>query len=148
MKSKLGSEIPKHFTVRSPRLTNRHIIWHSSAAPPIFLFFVVKDFTILHSVSFRKINIFSFNSKFCKFFFPKIHSFSVSSDSKFVVSAKNRDEKFLRIKPYFFGQKFKHPSNLLLFKIISKRPISKHFKKSRMAIITHFLYILRSETFL
>jgi hypothetical protein len=56
--------------------------------------------------------------------------------------------KTLRIEFQFIDKKFIPPVQLFVLKIISQRPITEHFEKSVVTIVTHFIYILGTETLL
>ncbi|MNL33433.1 hypothetical protein D3C87_1553450 [compost metagenome] len=50
------------------------------------------------------------------------------------------------IKSDNISQKFKEPTNLLLFKVITHAPVTKHLKKCRMAVIAYVFNVLRTKT--
>ena len=58
----------------------------------------------------------------------------------FVVFQIHAGVQALRIKAGYFCEKLPCPSNRLMFKVISKREISQHFKKGAMSCC--FAYIL------
>ena len=54
----------------------------------------------------------------------------------------------LWIESHLLGQKFPHPSDLLLLEIVPERPVPEHLEKCRVAIVADFFDISRPETFL
>src|SRR3989339_1090923 len=136
------SEIPKHLRIGSTRLSKRHGLWLSRTRPPVLRLVIIKDSPSLHAIFFCEIYILCINTDGLKCFFPKIDCLCITRNTKSVVATKNSDKKLLWIQTNLFNKKFKHPRNLFLFKIITERPVSKHFKKSRMTIIANFFDIL------
>ncbi len=73
----------------------------------------------------------------------------VPDRKRLVILPVNRRIKPVRLKPQHFRQKLPRPRDRFLFKIITKRKISEHFKKCQMSRRpAHILNITGADTFL
>ncbi|MNY00582.1 hypothetical protein D3C86_1330820 [compost metagenome] len=63
-----------------------------------------------------------------------------------LVTDETGDVDLAWIKSDNISEEFKEPTNLLLFKIITHAPVTKHLKEGRMAVIANIFDILSAKT--
>ena len=115
----------EHFAVRSARTGN------SCRSPPVILLGKIEYTTLIYTALFPE---------FCAL---------IISRAVFV-ACENRNGKMLRIytEILLIGKEFIAPSYLLLFKIVTERPVSEHLKERAVACVADFVYISRTNTLL
>jgi len=147
--SEIRTEVIEHFRVWTTRFPYGHIEGHSGSRPPVLFLPVVKYMLTSDDTMYLRIfsdsDIETFRSKE---FFPEIRRVGIARKSEGSIPFEARNIKILRIEAQLFYEKCPHPSNLFFFEIVTERPVSEHLEKSRVAIVSHFFYILRTETFL
>ena len=142
----LLTKIVEHFGTWTARVAKRSSVFISSAWPPVLFTIVKEDSPVLHAelipafagAEFHNFRIYSPLFKLC---LPKFNCLGIFWDVEFRVPDIASYIDILRIKFNDVEQKFCDPWNLLLFRIIPKRPVAKHFKKSQVLTIPHFIYI-------
>src|SRR3989344_1351042 len=147
------TKVVEYFRIRSARLPRRHVLRRPCAAPPLLLRVVVEDAPALHAQAMAvrfgaDSDLGGFDALVGKKLFPDSRRFGVARNTVLLVADESRNVKIVGIETYFGGQEFEEPRQLLLFEIITERPITEHLEKGDVPIVPHLLNILGAETFL
>jgi hypothetical protein len=116
---------------------------------PCFLFIVIEDaLALADAVSFGIFADLGLDAGGGQEFPPQFRRNGIFLYAELLIAAETGERQAPRIKADFFRQELPHPCDLLFLEIIAERPIAEHLEKSRVAIVTHLLDILRAEAFL
>ena len=126
----------------------------TTTRPPVFLVVIEEDalarlnaalVAILCSANLSNLR---FDASLSKNFLPNSSSLIVAWNTVLFRTNEAGDIDFAWVETDLFRQEGKEVSNLLLFKIITQRPVAKHFKYSRMTRVANIINILQAKTWL
>ena len=148
------TKIIENFRIWTTWITNWGSFYTTATAPPVFMvvikenMFTVKNSTLCSIFCATDFGNFSINTRLFENLLPNLSGFRVFWDTIFFTTSKTSDIYFMWIKSNYFSQKFEEGRNLLLLKVIAKRPVTKHFKNRGVSWIANIFDILKTQAWL
>ena len=146
----LLAKVIEDLTVGATGVTNWSFANAPATAPPVLFIIVEEDAPALHAVliaicSRAKCHDLGINPLARKYLLPDRCCFIITRNAMGLITNKAAHINLMRVEPHNICQKMKEPFDLLALKVFPHTPVTKHFKKGRMAVIAYILDILRPQ---